>query len=227
MRPEEYLAIVFRRWWLVLLAMLVAAGVAFVYSDSQPRTYQASTRLMAVAEPPDYWLDLYAKNRLASYRDLIGNWDFVSSAIADAGLDVGPSHAMGGLELGHNPDANVVQIVMTDTDPARAAAVVNALADAFVARSQAENEAIVNTFRTGPDGAPRGTVEIIKLETPSAPETPIGPRVRLNTAAAAILGLALGVMLAFAFEYFDDRLRTKRDIERYLDLPTIAGIPRS
>ena len=227
MRPEEYLAIVGRRWWLVALAAVAAVIGAFAYSASQPTTYQASTRIMAVAQPPDYWLDLYAKNRLASYKDLIDNWEFVAGALQQAGLDgVEPGAAMNGLTLGHNPDANTVQIVKTDTDPQRAADVVNALAEAFVGRTEAENAAIIERFPTADTSAPRGTVEMIKLETPSAPTTPIGPRTRLNMAAGLLLGLIFGIMLTFGVEYFDDTLRNERDVTRYLELPTIAGIPR-
>lgn len=226
MRPEEYLLIIARRWWLVLLAAVIAAGVAYAYSSSEPKTYQVSTNLMAIAEPPDYWMDLYAKNRLASYKDLISNWDFVAGALEDANSAIDPGQAMSGLALGHNPDSNTVQIVVTDTNPERAAEIVNALADAFVARSVAENEQITQVYSGATEAEPRGTVELVKLGTPGAPDTPIGPRVKLNTAAAALLGLAFGIMMAFVVEYLDDTLRTTGDVDRYLELPTIAGIPR-
>ena len=117
MRPEEYLAIVLRRWWIVLLAAFVAAGAAFLYSRQQPPTYQVSVRLMAIAEPPDYWLDLYAKNRLASYQDLIRNADFVADALRRAGLDDDPGRVLGSLQLARNQDSNIVQIVVVDTYP--------------------------------------------------------------------------------------------------------------
>lgn len=223
MRPEEYVLIVLRRWWLVVLAALAAAGVGYAYSASQPRTYQTSTQLMAIAQPPDYWMDLYAKNRLGSYQGLIDNWDFVSSAVQAAGLDIDPGAAMDGLALGRNSDANTIQIVKTDTDPARAAAVVNAVADAFVIRSAQDNQELLQNSTSSQRP---GTVEIIKLSTPGPPETPIGPRIKLNTAAALLLGLAFGVLLTFAVEYLDDTLRTEEDVDRYLTLPTLSGIPR-
>lgn len=226
MRPEEYALIVLRRWWLVLLAALVASGVAFLYSSSQPLTYQVSTRLMAVAEPPDYWMDLYAKNRLASYKNMINNGDFVATALKQAGLAVDPGQAMGMLSLGDDHDGNVVKIVVTDTDPDRAAAVANALATGFVARSAADNQQIATDYPQ-PDGQKRGAVEIVKLETASAPQTPIGPRIKLNTAAAGLLGLAFGVLLTFAAAYLDDTLRSEEDIDRYLALPTIIEVPRA
>jgi capsular polysaccharide biosynthesis protein len=227
MRPEEYLLIVLRRWWLVVLAAIVAAAIAFVYTNNQPTTYQTSTQLMAVAQPPDYWLDLYAKNRLSSYMSLINNWDFVASALKTANLNVDPSQVMGKLALGHNPDANTVQIVMTDTDPKRAASVVNALADAFVAKSAADDQQVIKNYSSPTTQTPAGTVQILKLETPSAPTTPTGPRVKLNTAAAALLGIVFGVILTFVVEYFDDTLRSEDDVDRYLELPTLVGIPRA
>lgn len=226
MRPEEYILIVLRRWWLVLLACLVAAGVGYAYTASKPKTYQVSARMMAIAQPPDYWLDLYAKNRLASYDDLINNWDFVSGALKQAKLSIDPGQAMGGLTVGHNPDANEVEIIKTDTDPQRAAAVVNALTDAFVAQSNQQNQQIASNYPPHTDGTKTGTVQIVKLETVSPPTTPIGPRIKLNTAAAAVLGFVFGVLLTFAVEYLDDTLRTEADVDRYLALPTIAAIPR-
>ena len=43
MRPEEYLRIILRRWWLVPLIAIVAALVAYVYTSAQPSVYSSST----------------------------------------------------------------------------------------------------------------------------------------------------------------------------------------
>jgi capsular polysaccharide biosynthesis protein len=225
-RPEEYLLIIARRWWLVLIALVVEAGAGYIYSSTQDETYQTSARLMAIAEPPDYWMDLYAKNRLASYRDLIDNYDFVAGALQQADHDIDPGHATSALSMGHNPDSNVVHIIVNDTDPDRAATIVNAVADAFVQQSEQDNEAMRETYAEDENAPLTGTVRIAKLDNPSAPETPTGPRTRLNTAAAAFLGLAFGVLLTFGVAYFEDAIRRPEDIERYLDLPTIGSIPR-
>lgn len=227
MRPEEYLAIVLRRWWIVLLAAFVAAGAAFLYSRQQPPTYQVSVRLMAIAEPPDYWLDLYAKNRLASYQDLIRNADFVADALRRAGLDDDPGRVLGSLQLARNQDSNIVQIVVVDTDPERAARVANALADAFVVQATAENQRILQRFRDPLGQRVQGTVTIVKLDTPTAPSTPIGPRTKLNTAAGAVLGLVFGILVTFVVEYFEDVLRSARDTGRTLGLPIISEISLS
>ena len=103
MRPEEIAVTVLRRWWIVAIAALVAGLVGFLGTSSQETTYTSSARIMAIAEPPDYWLDLYAKNRLASYKDLIANWTFVSEALAERGLQHRPESCPKHVEPGSQP----------------------------------------------------------------------------------------------------------------------------
>ena len=45
-------------------------------------------------------------------------------------------------------------------------------------------------------------------------------------ALRGLLGLALGLARAFLLEYLDDRVRGRRELERTLDLPILAEIPR-
>jgi len=224
MRPEEIALALLRRWWIVALAALAAATIAYIGTASQPSTYVVSTRIMAIAEPPDYWMDLYAKNRLASYRDLINNWEFITGSLQEAGSDIDPGVAQSKLALGHNPDSNIVQIVVTDTEPQRAATIANALADGFVRRNEAENERQI-AQRTTPDNQFPGRVTMEKLETPAAPTVPSGPRVRVNTLAGGVLGAVAGLMVAFGTIYLDDTLKTRRDLERYLKWPVLRTIP--
>ncbi|MGE3845118.1 MAG: YveK family protein [Vicinamibacterales bacterium] len=224
MRPEEIALALLRRWWIVALAAIAAALVAYVATSNEAKTYTVSTRVMAIAEPPDYWMDLYAKNRLASYKDLINNWDFVHWALEQAGSDLDPGLVQSKLALGHNPDSNIVQIVANDTDPERAATIVNVLADGFVLRSELENEQLLQ--RPRPADAPLpGSVTMLKLETPGPPTTASGPRVKVNTLAAGVLGAVAGLMLSFGLLYLDDTLKKTADLERYLELPVLARVP--
>ncbi len=225
MRPEELIVDLLRYWWVVLIAAIVAAGVAYIGTSSQPKEYTVSVRVMAIARPPDYWMDLYAKNRLASYKDLINNWQFVHDALQEAGLnDIDPSLAQSKLQLGHNPDANIVQIVVVDTEPERAAQIANALADAFVARNQAQNDEMNAEIESVEDRV-AGLVHMQILERANPPTTPSGPRVKVNTLAGGLLGAVVGVAIAFGLTYRDDTLKRRTDVERYLERPVIATLP--
>ena len=41
-----------------------------------------------------------------------------------------------------------------------------------------------------------------------------------------LIGLILGIGLAFLFEYFDKTLKNPEDVEHYLDLPVLGTIPK-
>lgn len=224
MRPEELVVEVLRRWWIIVIAALVAAGVAYVGTAGQPKTYSVSVRMMAIAQPPDYYLDLYAKNRLASYRDLINNWQFISEALQEAGSDIDPGLAQSKLTLGHNPDSNIVQVVVNDTDPVRAAEIANALAEGFVQRNEEVNQQFIE--QVAGEGNPYpGRVNLVMLETANPPDVPSGPRVMVNTVAAGILGAAAGLVIVFVLLYRDDTLKSPADVARYIDEPLLASVP--
>ena len=55
---------------------------------------------------------------------------------------------------------------------------------------------------------------------------PVKPNVLLNLLAAVVLGTLVGLGLAFAAESWDDSLRTGDDVQRHLNLPTLATLPR-
>lgn len=47
-----------------------------------------------------------------------------------------------------------------------------------------------------------------------------------TVAAGAIIGVFLGIGLAFLFEYFDKTLKNPEDVEQYLGLPVLGTIPK-
>jgi polysaccharide biosynthesis transport protein len=57
-----------------------------------------------------------------------------------------------------------------------------------------------------------------------APEAPVSPRKFFNLLMAVGLGLALGVGLAVALENLDTTLKTPEEVERWLELPSLALI---
>jgi polysaccharide biosynthesis transport protein len=72
---------------------------------------------------------------------------------------------------------------------------------------------------------PRTAVEIIDQARP--PTVPVQPNVPLNLGIAALVGLMLGLVLAFFIEYLDTSVKTIDDVERYLGLPVLGVIPQN
>jgi succinoglycan biosynthesis transport protein ExoP len=67
---------------------------------------------------------------------------------------------------------------------------------------------------------------IIIHEEPSLSQVPVSPNVTLNLALGAVVGLIFGVGVAFFLEYLDTSVKTLEDVERYLQVPVLAVIPK-
>lgn len=64
------------------------------------------------------------------------------------------------------------------------------------------------------------------VEQAAIPRSPVIPDTRGNTRKGILMGLLLGIGLAFLLEYMDQSIRSEEDVQKYLDLPILALIPK-
>lgn len=67
---------------------------------------------------------------------------------------------------------------------------------------------------------------IVIHEEPVISQAPVSPRVALNLGLGAVVGLIFGVGIAFFLEYLDTSVKTLEDVERYLQVPVLAVVPK-
>ncbi|MFX0548407.1 YveK family protein [Hathewaya histolytica] len=108
------------------------------------------------------------------------------------------------------PDTQIMEIKVLSKKPEEAYSVLNSLGEIFIYESKRIY--------------PMGQIEI--LDKAVIPEKPIKPNKKLNMAIALFLGLLLSTGVSFLLEYLDRTLKSEEDIERYLDLPVLAVIPK-
>jgi polysaccharide biosynthesis transport protein len=63
-------------------------------------------------------------------------------------------------------------------------------------------------------------------DTPMISDAPVSPNVTLNLVLGAVVGLIFGVGIAFFLEYLDTSVKSLEDVERYLQVPVLAVIPK-
>ena len=71
---------------------------------------------------------------------------------------------------------------------------------------------------------PLETLQVIDRAMP--PDQPAGFRPYFLPVAAAV-GLLLGLFLCYVKDYFDDTIRSERDVQDFLKLPLVGALPRS
>ncbi len=84
-----------------------------------------------------------------------------------------------------------------------------------------ENDYIADKMRLM---APRTSIEVYSL--PGLASVPSSPNYKLNLIVGAVLGLILGVVVAFVGNYFDTSIKTLEDAERALGLPVMGVVPQ-
>ena len=72
---------------------------------------------------------------------------------------------------------------------------------------------------------PRVAVSVKQVAEP--PSFPVRPRVGLNLMLGGLVGLVVGLGLAFFIEYLDTSVKTMEDVENLLGLPVLAIIPKN
>lgn len=63
------------------------------------------------------------------------------------------------------------------------------------------------------------------VQNAEIPIAPVKPNKVLNIGLSVLIGLALGVGLAFFLEYLNNTINTAEDVERFVQLPALGGIP--
>ena len=152
-------------------------------------------------------------------------------------------------------ESNVVNVAATAASPTLAAAIANTYAKRFVFEQQESNHkyyasalalvskqlgALTPAERAGTSGLAlesraqslgvlaelrNGNVQI--AQAASVPTSPSSPKTARNTALGAVLGLLLGLGIAFLLERFDRRIREPKDLETVYGLPLLGVVPES
>lgn len=111
--------------------------------------------------------------------------------------------------------------------------------------NNAENSQVVNVGVTGPDHEQAvdianttvsvfmekvpeymnvDNVSVLSEATHDSNPSPISPNLTLNLAIAMVLGVMVGVGVAFLLEYLDTTIKTEDDIDKTLELPVMGMI---
>jgi len=223
MEVRQIIKVLFRRWWLVIVPVLVVlAYVMFTYRPP-PMVYQvvmrfaAGTKLAVLSEDYDRyypWLaSEYIANGLADVAETGVFAQAVASRLAEAGLEIAPGAIQPAIVTDNAQSILVIYITWPDGTQ------IVAVADAITAELTGNGVAYFPQLE-GVEPAVR------LLDAPAPVSLPPGLRTQLMGPAIKIgLALVIGVALALLWHYLDPTVREAAELEA-LGLGVLAEIPR-
>lgn len=141
---RRYLRIFRRWWWLLLAATLLAAGGSYLATRSQPRIYSSQARVLVgtsiQSRNPD-WVAINTAEQLAqTYAELATTRPVLQGVIDRLGLQASPEALRGMVSVKPVQGTQILDIVVVDTDPLRAATIANAVAEELIRQSPGGSE---------------------------------------------------------------------------------------
>ena len=134
MELKEYILPLRKWWWLILAATLVATVSSFLVTRQQAAIYQTRTTVMignSINNPNPTGYDYYQAQQLATtYADIVKRDNVRLATMAALGLSWLPRYSARTV-----PNTQLIEITVTDTDPARAQAVARELVTQLIALS--------------------------------------------------------------------------------------------
>jgi capsular polysaccharide biosynthesis protein len=217
MQLSDYATILRRRWWVMLLATMVAAISAYGFSKWQAAfapVYRSEASYLVMPNRLDNGLNIVLRDRMNSYRAMALAPVQLEKISNDLQLDRSADYLLQRVAIQPKPEESLITVQVDYPDPAMAPQIANAIGDNLVALVAARNSAIEGTDRIN-----------VVVNQPARPAVLHRPQTRINVLAGAFLGLVLGLLLAFVLEALDDSLKTPADVQRYVKLTTLGAIP--
>ncbi len=144
---RHYIRLVVKWWWLLAIGTIVPLVVSYHFVSQQPALYQARTVLVVgttLQSPDPNASEIGLAERLArSYAAMVRYRPVTNEVIHRLGLKVSPEQLASRIVAYVQPEANLLEIRVTDINPRAAALIANALADELIRQSpgsQAQSE---------------------------------------------------------------------------------------
>lgn len=200
---------------MIAVGLLTALVAFFVGRFVMTPSYESTTRIYVLSRQDSSsvtYSDLQMGSQLTQdYTELIQGRYVLEQVIEILGLDMDYNALLGMVSVSVPDDTRIVSITVRDSDPVRAMEIANCIRETATVY-------IANVM----------DIEAINVvETAFLPTQKSGPNVKLITLLGGMLGVFVVAAAAIIGYLTDDTIKTADDVEKYLELSTLAMIPLS
>ena len=149
MELRQFLDVIWKRLWLILLATVLVAGMTYYLSITTTPIYSTSTTLyidLAGSDPRDIYSSVVVSERAAkTYVEQMKAPVLLKEVIDRLGLSMSASQLGGMVTVQQVRDTQLIQVSVEDTNPMRGREIAASLAETFIQQNQARQQARYET----------------------------------------------------------------------------------
>jgi capsular exopolysaccharide synthesis family protein len=239
------------QWWIIVLCAVLTTFAAAAYTSTQKKEYQATAKLLLQTDNLSSTIAGTSLPGVDPTRQAATDAQLVAlPAVARrVTAQLKQPLSVTAVTTSAGPDSNIIGVTVTDRDPRRAALFANAFANQYIgfrrdttraryARAlQAVQTRLAQARPNTPDATTlqaqakqlkllvslqTGDAQVVQDATP--PTSPVRPDPARNIALGAIVGLLLGLGLAFLRDRLDRRVKSEDQLESVLPGVPIVGL---
>jgi tyrosine-protein kinase len=219
MTIEKFLAILVKRWWLVLLCCLTVGAGAYIGSRLMAPLYQSTALIQVVVNAgnnPAGYENLLASEQLVETEAILATSDSVLREVASHYEGLTAGQLSGEVTATSKVNTQLFEIDVQNPSPTRAATLTNDVAMTLIKQQ-------TQAFR---QNAVQGDIYLLIVQPAQPDFSPIRPNKLLNTGVGLLVGLLLGLLSAVLLDLLDMRISTSAELTQLLGWPVLATLWR-
>lgn len=204
------------RWWILLVAAVLAGAAAYASVKwspwAEPR-WRSSVLIQATGRL-DYGNFLAVEKVLRPLAEQMRQLSIMREVDRNLHTDLDAARMLEHTRAEPVQDSGQIRLDFEDSDPQRAEQVSLEIADVYTRQHNAAEQGKLREERVILSTLDRSNQAIL-----------VWPQTRLIVPGAALLGLLVGGLVVLGMLFLDGTIRSASDVQRYLELPVLGVVP--
>ena len=222
---QTYVRFLKRNLWLIALVVASALAATAFVTFRQDSVYRATMKVVVAQSGGTSQPDIGSQKLSQTMTNLLESDVVATEVIRRLDLDTTPQELLKDLNVSFKPDSSVLDVTFDSTDKQGSVVVLREFSRAF--------QSLVDTklgVRSGRGAlGDQGTLPVIVatvFDPPHLEPDRVSPKPARTLAFAGAIGLAVGLILAFARESLRAGIRDRGEAEKAFGAPVLGMLPK-
>jgi len=214
MEIAEYIRILGKRWWIIVVAVVLTGGSAFVFSELQTPVYQSTAEVVIEPARPDWGLTQTVGMLLRTYMTLADSNSWAQDVIDRLSLPTTPERLRQDVKFAAATDRMVITIEVENSNGDVANDIARTWANLLIEWRDQQNQL-------------QNKEDRVFASLRDQPRYSLSwPRTKIVTIAGGIIGLVIAAVIIFFLEWVESGIvRNPDDLEQEFNLTVVGAIP--